>query len=180
MSKEAVFLDCCKVTFSLVIVFAFIFSLLTRRHSNNTFSPGESLPPFPKPTYPDPGPYRTVRDAIGDGAIPLEASLQQQYEFETPRNPSCDWDQPCRNTILAGGGSYDVHPNGRRQFTLRELACLQSFPVDHEFNREGSQTTRTSIRRQIGNAVPPVMAKALFGAIRKHMEVVDRQRDRGT
>ncbi len=48
------------------------------------------------------------------------------------------------------------HPTQARKFTLREFACIQSFPMDYEF--KGS---RTSIVRQIGNAVPPLLAKAI-------------------
>lgn len=43
---------------------------------------------------------------------------------------------------------------------MRELASLQTFPVDFAF-----VGTKTQIRRQIGNAVPPVAAKAVFDAI---------------
>lgn len=55
-----------------------------------------------------------------------------------------------------GGVVILPHPNGIRRMTCRELACVQSFPLDYEFFGPGS-----SIYRQIGNAVPPMLAKAV-------------------
>ena len=49
------------------------------------------------------------------------------------------------------------HPEQDRALSAREAACLQTFPRDYQFN--GSLTSKA---RQIGNAVPPLMAKA-FG-----------------
>lgn len=40
--------------------------------------------------------------------------------------------------------------------SCRELASVQSFPVDYEFAGNNS-----SIYRQIGNAVPPLLAYAV-------------------
>ena len=55
-----------------------------------------------------------------------------------------------------GGVVILPHPNGIRRMSCREVACVQSFPVDFVFAGAGS-----SIYRQIGNAVPPLMAKAV-------------------
>lgn len=55
-----------------------------------------------------------------------------------------------------GGVVILPHPNGKRRMSCREVACVQSFPVDFVFAGAGS-----SIYRQIGNAVPPLMAKAV-------------------
>ncbi len=57
------------------------------------------------------------------------------------------------------------HPIENRKLTLRELALIQSFPVDYKFF--GS---RTSIIRQIGNAVPPILAKALGKELKKSLK----------
>lgn len=56
-------------------------------------------------------------------------------------------------TLIAsgGGGTWHYHYQEPRALTNRERARLQSFPDDHIF--KGSNT---EIRRQIGNAVPPV------------------------
>ena len=58
------------------------------------------------------------------------------------------------------------HPSGKRGFTDREFACLQGFPLEHKFGPMG-------VKRQIGNAVPPVVARVLFEGIRRFMEGTD-------
>lgn len=55
-----------------------------------------------------------------------------------------------------GGVVILPHPNGVRRMTCRELATIQSFPMDFEFCGANS-----SIYRQIGNAVPPLLGKAV-------------------
>jgi DNA (cytosine-5)-methyltransferase 1 len=53
---------------------------------------------------------------------------------------------------------------GLRKLSVRECAALQSFPADWKF--VGSQADQ---RRLIGNAVPPLLAKALGEALRAHV-----------
>ena len=53
-----------------------------------------------------------------------------------------------------------IHPDQARTLTLREAARLQSFPDRFVFS--GSQA---QVRQQIGNAVPPLLARALAEAI---------------
>ena len=53
-----------------------------------------------------------------------------------------------------------IHPDQARTLTLREAARLQSFPDRFLFSGSAAQ-----IRQQIGNAVPPLLARALAEAI---------------
>ncbi|MBR2214422.1 MAG: DNA cytosine methyltransferase [Selenomonadaceae bacterium] len=55
-----------------------------------------------------------------------------------------------------GGVVILPHPNGKRRMSCRELATIQSFPLDYDF-----QGTRSSVYRQIGNAVPPLLGYAV-------------------
>lgn len=64
-------------------------------------------------------------------------------------------------TILTSRTSY-YHPVEPRYLTPREAAACQSFP--NEFIFSGSQT---AMFRQIGNAVPPLLAMAIGEAIKK-------------
>lgn len=74
------------------------------------------------------------------------------------------WNKPS-NTIKENHGGVNVHPLLPRVMTPRELAALQSFPDDFIF--KGSKKWQLV---QIGNAVPPLLGKAIGVAIRKSME----------
>lgn len=55
-----------------------------------------------------------------------------------------------------GGVVILPHPSNKRRMTGRELATVQSFPIDFEFKGPLS-----SVYRQIGNAVPPRFAEVI-------------------
>ncbi|HSD14106.1 MAG TPA: DNA cytosine methyltransferase [Flavobacterium sp.] len=72
-------------------------------------------------------------------------------------------------TVAASFQSNFIHPFLNRNFTAREGARLQSFPDDFIF--EGMRTKMSweiglSQYQQIGNAVPPLMAKAVADKIK--------------
>ena len=56
-----------------------------------------------------------------------------------------------------------IHPHENRGLSLREAARLQSFPDDFIF-----QGTLSFQQQQVGNAVPPLLAKAIFDKILKY------------
>jgi len=55
-----------------------------------------------------------------------------------------------------GGVVILPHPNAQRRMSCRELAVVQSFPLNFEF-----LGNRSSVYRQIGNAVPPLLGYAV-------------------
>lgn len=68
-----------------------------------------------------------------------------------------DRSQPAKTIIAAGGGgTWGYHYPEPRPLTNRERARLQSFPDDFVF-----MGNITEVRRQIGNAVPPVGVRAI-------------------
>ena len=78
------------------------------------------------------------------------------YLGHRPINP----DAPAPTVTARGDDKGGVvilpHPNGLRRMTCRELATIQSFPLNYTFVGGIS-----SVCRQIGNAVPPMLAQAI-------------------
>ena len=76
----------------------------------------------------------------------------------------CDPDKPSR-TVKENHGGVFLHYKNPRCMTPRELADLQSFPKDFIF--KGS---KSDILKQIGNAVPVGLGKAIGGHIHKLLD----------
>ena len=133
--------------------------------------------------FPNPFPQKmTVRQAIAD----LQDFADTIHNFEVvarfqatapgQREPisrfvRLDWDGQAP-TLRAGtdrtansknGGhtaARPIHPNGHRVVNLREFARLQAFPDSYQFH-----SVKMIALRQIGNSVPPPLAKAIGEAI---------------
>jgi DNA (cytosine-5)-methyltransferase 1 len=76
------------------------------------------------------------------------------------------WDRPCTTVTThfdAASSSRCIHPRAARALTVREAARIQGFPDDHVF-----VGARTSRNKQVGNAVPPLLAASLASAIAEH------------
>ena len=73
------------------------------------------------------------------------------------------WDEPAKTIITRfdtpSSGVY-IHPEQNRTITPREAARLQSFDDDYIF-----YGNKSSVIKQIGNAVPPLLAYYLAKVI---------------
>jgi DNA (cytosine-5)-methyltransferase 1 len=62
-------------------------------------------------------------------------------------------------------GNIEYHWNGKRRLSAREAARIQSFPDDFIF-----YPSTSAAYKQIGNAVPPVLAWHVATAIEKFLD----------
>ena len=81
-------------------------------------------------------------------------------------------DKPGKTIVahLYKDGNLFIHPDPKqaRTFTVREAARIQSFPDDFVF--EGS---RTEQYKQVGNAVPPLMAEAFATTLGEYLDKIE-------
>jgi DNA (cytosine-5)-methyltransferase 1 len=80
------------------------------------------------------------------------------------------WDRPAytiRTEFFKPEKGRYLHPTADRPITLREAARCMSFEDDFVFPFEQAMT---SVGKQIGNAVPPVLAKRIAQALAGHLD----------
>lgn len=109
------------------------------------------------------GDYKKAQGALEECGL---SSNKRNYNVLKPEDQS--------STIMTIPDDY-IHYNSPRALTVREMARLQSF--DDSFVFQGKRTTGGSDRKNtvpqytlVGNAVPPLMARAIGLEILKYIE----------
>ncbi len=115
----------------------------------------------------------TLYKLLGEGVSYIIGDIPEEHQpyrsdifpdklkKQNPREPS--------STVVAHlykDGHMFIHPNEARSITVREAARLQSFKDTFEF-----PVARTHAFKQVGNAVPPLLAQAIATAVRT--EILD-------
>ena len=140
---------------------------------------------YPEPIIKD-GKYKTTKDAIKDlmnknedakfshfftkhnKEMQKRLSLVEEgkglYSNYSDSWKKCPWNEPSC-TIKENHGGVNIHPRLPRVLTVRECARIQSFPDNFLF-----KGTKSKQLVQIGNAVPPLLAKAVGLSILKSYE----------
>jgi site-specific DNA-cytosine methylase len=102
---------------------------------------------------------------IGDKLSNTRKTFGSTYRRLNPDIPS--------PTVTRSGYRDFIHPYEQRMLTVRELACLQTFPIDWEFTgvrldsySSKRKTTMTQFG-QVGNAVPPLLANVVAKSVYK-------------
>lgn len=131
----------------------------------------EGRPSKPAPTHK--GAYRSVDWAIGDlVSIDSEAVPNQSQYFKATRakrgggqgDETCKIGQPSYTIRANSHSRIQFHYQLSRRLSVRECARLQTFPDDFKF--PFSTTINT---KQIGNAVPPLLAHHVAKSIASFM-----------
>lgn len=104
---------------------------------------------------------------IGGKLSDIIQTFGSTYRRLDPNKPS--------PTVTRSGYRDFIHPYENRMLTVRELACLQSFPLDWQFTgtRLDSYSSKREVSMtqfgQVGNAVPPILANAVANAIKQQI-----------
>lgn len=129
--------------------------------------------------------YRTI-PREGEGRFDLAArrpDITPRCWMEKPTG-STDvfgrlwWDRPAvtiRTEFYKPEKGRYLHPSEHRPITVREAARCMTFPDPPEFQfAEPGVQSMTSVAKQIGNAVPPLLAEVIAGALASHLDAGDR------
>ncbi len=103
-------------------------------------------------------------------AVPAGSKLSMTAKTFGSTYRRLDPDKPCATVTRSGYRDF-IHPELDRMLTVRELASIQSFPVDWEFvgvrldSYSSKRKTTMTQFGQVGNAVPPLLAQSVAEAI---------------
>lgn len=135
---------------------------------------------YPSPTHNENGTgghckWVSVKDALlpipdpdEENSLPNHTYSKYKLEFNGYLgHRKLDPNKPAPTVTARGDNRGGVvilpHPNAKRRMSCRELATIQSFPLNYEFVGNNS-----SVYRQIGNAVPPLLGYAVAKEFNKY------------
>lgn len=130
----------------------------------------DKLPPFEHPkTIRKKENWITLEKAIGDLEKVEEGRSHNHFWSRAKKNKGqgnnkVKKDAPGPTMRAEHHGNIEFHWNGKRRLSAREAARIQSFPDDMIFHPSTS-----SAYKQIGNAVPPVLAWNVATAIEEFL-----------
>lgn len=107
----------------------------------------------------------TLKEAIQDLEELEEGAIPNHFWSKAKKNKGqgnnvLDPDKPGPTMRTEHHGNIEFHYNGRRRLSAREAARIQTFPDDFIF-----YPSTSAAYKQIGNAVPPVLAWHIAAAI---------------
>lgn len=145
---------------------------------------GDVVSTFPDPLGTSHG-NRVIHDPVYDHALPVssftdhfgnvqisaeETDRIRRAKTEHPYMGRMDFpdrlDRPARTVVATQLGRETLvlaSTGGLRRATVRECASLQSFPISYQFTGDSLNARY----RQVGDAVPPLLAYAIGSAIRE-------------
>lgn len=130
----------------------------------------DKLPPFEHPkSILNEKTWVDLKTAIGDLEEVGEGGVSNHYWSKAKKNNGqgnniVAADKPGPTMRTEHHGNIEFHWNGKRRLSAREAARIQSFPDDFIF-----YPSTSSAYKQIGNAVPPVMAWHVATALEKFL-----------
>ena len=104
--------------------------------------------------------------------LPRRLQKHQNKESFLDRFKVVAGDEPASQTVvahIAKDGHYYIHPKieQNRSITPREAARLQTFPDDYFFESVSGKPSRTEAYKQIGNAVPVLLAQKIAAKLKE-------------
>jgi len=105
-------------------------------------------------------PAPTLPASMGGNRTPII----DQKELDLGNKKKNSWIVKYHKYLMKGGIPHNEVPNSLRRITVEEAAAIQTFPLGMKFY--GAQTAQY---RQIGNAVPPMLAYHVALAVRKSL-----------
>lgn len=113
---------------------------------------------------PEGGNWKNIPDSITDARLEGIRSTGGRTTYYG----RLKWDEPSYTIATyfnRVGNGCNLHPSQHRVISTREAARLQSFPDDFVF--KGSKASQY---KQIGNAVPPILARFVSSLIKPYLE----------